>query len=133
MREQLVPYAVEIALTVLTIVAGWVAVKMRELAKERIESERAQRVALRVGEAVSRAVRASHQTIAYEMREAARDGKITSEEARVIAQATLRDVKAYLGKNGLAELKAIIGTASDNALDDVLATAIEAEVYETRK
>lgn len=76
----------------------------------------AQSAFVRLNDATHAAVREIHQTLRDQVVAATADGKITAEEAHALREAAVRNVKAYLGKQGLDGLKRVVDPEAFEAL-----------------
>lgn len=87
----------------------------------------ADRALERLERIVNLAVHDVEQTVLPELKAAAADGKITSDEARNLRAAALYRAKSLLGKHGVKQMR---GFADD--LEQMIGTVIEAKVRELR-
>lgn len=86
-------------------------------------SERAGVIAERLGVALERAVKATWQTYAEDLKKGRSDGKLTDDEKAEARKRAIDFAKSYLGPKGIRELLWVLGIDSsklDGALGDML-------------
>ncbi len=121
--------AIDVLQPLLLLILTWVSVVVANWLRARVKNEYAQGALLRLEDAVLTVVKELEQTITADLREAASDGKIDSDEAKKILVTAVDRVKAYLGKRGVADLKSIADTA---ALEAMIEAKIEAAVLDLK-
>ena len=72
------------------------------------------------------------QTVVSGMREAAKDGVITREEAYAVQATALQNLRSHLGEKGKKEALSAFGFESEAAFNAYLAAQLEAAVLRTK-
>lgn len=125
--QQLLPHLVPIAVSGLSILGGWVMVKLKGLiAAKTGESKLGQgmtRLLMYVGASVSR-IEARVRPALPEM---LADRKLTKEEGAFLFSMAMDEVKAMLGESGLQELQGLLKLGAP-ALEELITGIIEREV-----
>jgi len=120
--------AVNFAITIIGLLGSWAVLELRKFIASRTENERLKNVLLMVTDSVEASVRRVSQELVPQVREAAADGKITTEERERLRQEALRLTKQHMGAGTLGCLADKTGL-DDAGLDDYLITRIEAAVF----
>ena len=110
----------------------WLGGRVGELIQAKVSNETLRGVLLRLDDAVVTAVKDLEQTIVAEAKAAASDGKISREEARRIKDKAVRQVKSYLGPDGLKELGAVLGLW-ELSVEDFIGSKVEASVLDLKR
>ena len=110
----------------------WLGSRAGDLIRAKVDNEALRGVLLRLNDAVITAVKDLEQTLVDEVKLAAEDGRISREERRRIKDKAVRQVKSYLGRTGLKELKDVLGLW-DLAVEDFIGSKVEAAVLDLRR
>lgn len=95
-------------------------------AKQSLKSEKAQHFASQLGDMLTAAIAEVRASVEPLVKEAAKDGRITPEEARAIRDAALGKLKAMLGEKGQDLVHKLLGVAQEHA-DTFLTGLLAAE------
>jgi hypothetical protein len=96
-------------------------------ADAKVDNEYLSGVMTRTIAAVDTAVGAVQQTFVDDLRKGLEDGKLTKEERQEALQRAKAKAKAYLGEQGLDELKTVFGIPEDR-ISDFLTDTIESRI-----
>lgn len=125
---QVIDALAPLAVTLVSILAGWVAVQL----KAKFASETGRNIVDRVVKLASGVVLEMEQTVVAAWREAARDGKITAEEAEDARSLALAKLRSYLGAKGKSEVLNAFGFKDEAQLDAWLTSLLEAELIKAK-
>ncbi len=109
----------------------WLGDKLGDLILHRVKNEQLRRLLLRLDDMVLTVVKELHQTVVADLKAASADGRIDREERRRIKETAVRQVKTYLGAQGLEDLASSLGVW-DMAVDDLIGSKIEATVHDLK-
>ena len=110
----------------------WLGGRVGELIQAKVNNETLRGVLLRLDDAVVTAVKDLEQTIVADAKVAAADGKISREEARRIKDKAVRQVKSYLGPDGLKQLGTVLGLW-ELSVEDFIGSKVEASVLDLKR
>lgn len=116
MMKELLPQIVDLLVPVVMALLAWLSTAATKWINAKVQNEYVSGALSRLNDAVFTAVKATEQTVAAELREAAADGQITKEEAESIKSHAVDSVKAYLGNKGMGELKRVLDADSINKM-----------------
>lgn len=128
MKEYL-PLIVDLLIPILMSLVAWLSVSAKKWIDAKVKNEWARGALTRLGDAVYDVVKATEQTMAQEIREAAADGKFTADEAKAIKQHAIDRVKAHVGSKGMDELKRVLDA---DAIEHVIEDKIEAYLLDRK-
>lgn len=121
--------AVELLAPVLLALLSWLSVKAIQWIGARIQNEYLKGALERLNAAVADAVKELEQTTVRALKEAAKDGKITREEAQKIKLDAIASVKDYLGQKGVAAIARVVGR---EAFEKMVQSKIEAYLHDVK-
>lgn len=127
--KEILPQLVDILIPVLMSLVAWLSVSAKRWIDAKVKNEWASGALSRLNDAVFTAVKATEQTIASEIRDAAADGKITKKEADEIKQHAIDAVKAHVGSKGMDELKRIVDA---DEVEHMIGNKIEAYLHDRK-
>lgn len=110
--------------SVIVALLGWVGAALQRS----IKNETVRNMALRFSELAHDVVLEMEQTVVSQLREAAADGAISTEELQRVKAGALEQMKAHLGDKGKKEALTVLGFADETQLDAYLSTKLEAAV-----
>ena len=109
----------------------WLGDKLAGLIRNRVKNEQLRRLLLRLDDMVVTVVKELQQTVVADLKAASADGRIDREERRRIKETAVRQVKTYLGAQGLEDLASSLGVW-DMAVEDLIGSKIEASVHDLK-
>ena len=127
--EQLLPQIINLLIPVGMALLARLTASATRWINTKVKNEYLNGVLNRLNDAVYVAVRSTEQTLAGEIREAAKDGKLTQEEADEVKEHAVKAVKNYLGKNGMSELRRILDA---DAIEQMIDHKIEATLLDSK-
>jgi hypothetical protein len=116
----------------LLLALSWTGARLTHLIGALARKERATGALLRLDQTVFAVVREIQQVTADPLRAAAPDGKLGTNVPSMLHRAAISRVRQHLGTRGVSELARVLGLDGD-ALDRLLATRVEAAVYELKR
>lgn len=130
-----VPFLVQVldalaplAVTLVSVLAGWVAVHL----KAKFASETGSNIVDKVTKLASSVVLEIEQTGVAALRDAAADGKITALEAENAKDLALTKLRSHLGEKGKTEILSAFGFKDQAQLDAWLTSMLEAELVKAK-
>jgi len=127
--KELLPQIIDLMIPVAIALLAWLSASATRWINSKVKNEYLRGALERLNDAVYTAVKASEQTLVKELREAAKDGKITKDEAEEIKKRAVDSAKAYIGDKGMAELKRVIDPA---AIEKLIEDKIEAYLLDRK-
>lgn len=129
MMKEYLPLIVDLLIPILMSLVAWLSVSAKKWIDAKVKNEWASGALTRLSDAVFDVVKATEQTMAQEVREAAADGKITTDEAKAIKEHAIDRVKAHVGSKGMDELKRVLDA---DAIEHVIEDKIEAYLLDRK-
>ena len=109
----------------------WVAAKLAQLIRAKVDNEYLKGVLVRLDDAEFTAVKDVQQTVVKAAKAASSDGKLTPDEKKQIKENAIASLKSHLGMKGLSELAVVLGLESA-AVESLLSSKVEAAVHDLR-
>lgn len=127
----------EVLSPVLLALLGWLGKLLANYLKTKTKNELLRGMAERTDDFVYTAVQSVDQTLKKEIRKAksprSKGGvKITKEEAKMLKQAAMEQIKSYWGVKGMSELGKVLGL-DNTSLGSYLESKVEATIAEGKK
>lgn len=120
---------IEIFSPVLFLALTWVAGRLAQLIRTKIQNEHLKNLLLRLDDAVLTVVKDLQQRMVQQAKHASVDGKITEDEKKLIKETALALVKVNLGAVGRVQLSRTLGM-QDREMEVLLSSKIEAAVHD---
>ena len=125
---QLINALVPVVTLVLTLLGGY----LTKVVASKLKTEQQRSIALKFSELASDVVLELQQTTVDGLKAAAKDGKITAEEAADLKHLAVERLKLMLGPKGKASALKAFGFENEGQFEAFIGTKIEAEVRKVR-
>lgn len=131
MPDYVLQFVLELSLPVLTALSTWAVAEVIHLVRTKVKNEQVSAAferAIHVTETVTDEV---GQAFVAKLKERSSDGRLSKEDATQALFDAYTKAKSHLGPRGIADLKRILGTGTDQDVQAYLIGLIEARVAAT--